>query len=109
MLKHYIGLSIIKCLKMKNYNIITSIWIAVILILAAPGCSKVLDKQPITDAVTPNDTTSITATDAENLTEGLYTYYRGYDITNFTMFDRITNGDAIADNAYAGGDNAANI
>jgi len=94
---------------MKNYKIITSIWIVVILIMTASGCSKVLDKQPITDAVTPNDTTSITATDAENLTEGLYTYYRGYDITNFTMFDRITNGDAIADNAYSGGDNAANI
>ena len=95
---------------MKNDKIINLVLIAGCLVFAASGCSKVLDKQPITSAVTPNDTSAtISASDAENLTSGLYTYYRGYDLMEFSIFDRITNGDAIADNAYAGGDNAANI
>jgi starch-binding outer membrane protein, SusD/RagB family len=101
---------VIKRWKMKNNKLFNSIVIAGLLATFATGCSKILDKQPVTSAVTPTDTSgSITATDAENLTAGLYTYYRGYDLMEFSIFDRITNGDAIADNAYAGGDNAANI
>src|SRR6185295_10799367 len=74
------------------------------------GCSKLLDKQPITQIVQSSDTTTITATDAENLIAGAYTSYKGYDFgLEFNVFDRIVNGDVVADNAYAGGDNTANI
>jgi hypothetical protein len=74
------------------------------------GCTKLLDKEPVTQIETPADSASITATDAENLIEGTYTTYKGYDFgLDFNVFDRLVNGDVIADNAYAGGDNAANI
>lgn len=73
------------------------------------GCSKLLDKQPVTQVPRPFDTTStISATDAENSMKGLYTYYKN-DIEEFSVFDRQTNGDAISDNCYAGGDNTDNI
>lgn len=73
------------------------------------SCSKVLDKQPVTSIVAVNDTaTSISATTAEGLIAGMYLYYKN-ELIEWTVFDRITNGDVIADNAYAGGDNTANI
>lgn len=74
------------------------------------GCQKLLDKEPITQIVASKDSTTITASDAENLIDGAYTSYKGYDFgLEFNVFDRIINGDVIADNAYAGGDNTANI
>jgi len=74
------------------------------------GCSKILDKHPVTQIVTPTDATTISATDAENAIAGAYTTYKGYDFgLELNVFDRIVNGDVIADNAYAGGDNTANI
>jgi hypothetical protein len=80
----------------------------VLLILG--GCSKILDKKPVTQVITPDATSaSISATDAENLVSGLYTSYRGYDFMTWSIFDKIINGDAISDNCYAGGDNSANI
>lgn len=79
-------------------------------LLAIAGCSKVLDKTPQTQVVAPNTNTSISASDAENLIAGVYTTYRGYDFgLEFNVLDRITNGDAISDNCYSGGDNTDNI
>ena len=85
-----------------------------LLVIAAaiiiPGCRKLLDKKPVTQIITPTSSETITAQDAENLIEGTYTTYKGYDFgLEFNVFDRIINGDVVADNAYAGGDNTANI
>src|SRR5690242_5856102 len=93
---------------MKNKIIhLSLLTIAAAMIL--PGCSKLLDKQPITQVVRPFDTTAtITAMDAENAITGLYNYYKN-DGEEFTVFDRQINGDVISDNCYAGGDNSANI
>lgn len=82
-----------------------------LLIMAATftGCTKLLDKQPVTQVVRPFDTTqTISASDAEVSINGLYTYYKN-DIQEFTVFDRQINGDVISDNCYAGGDNTDNI
>lgn len=81
-----------------------------VLVLLVTGCTRILDKQPVTQIVTPDTTAaSISAPDAESLISGLYTAYRGYDYMEWSIFDKIINGDVIADNAYAGGDNVANI
>ena len=95
---------------MKNIYMKSSLLISGLVLLLGTGCKKILDKQPVTQIVTPSTTSgSISATDAENLTSGLYTTYRGYESMEWTIFDKIINGDVIADNAYAGGDNFANI
>jgi hypothetical protein len=74
------------------------------------GCSKLLDKQPVTQLVTKTDSTSITANDAENLMLGVYDSETGYAYgLEFNVLDRITNGDVWSDNCYAGGDNPDNI
>ena len=41
--------------------------------------------------------------------DGFYTDYEDMILWNGLIFDRIINGDVISDNAYAGGDNFANI
>ena len=95
---------------MKHNKIISGFLVPVIMVLVIPGCSKILDKKPVTQVITPDATSaSISATDAENLTQGLYTNYRGYSSMEWTVFDKIINGDVISDNAYAGGDNLGTI
>lgn len=95
---------------MKNKIIINGSLFFTILIIAFCGCSKILDKQPVTQIVSPNDSTTISATDAENAIAGVYTEYKGYDAgLELNVFDRIVNGDVRADNCYAGGDNIDNI
>ena len=75
-----------------------------------PGCSKLLDKHPVTQVVTSDSTVSISAADAENTVTGAYITYKGYDFgLEFNVLDRIVNTDVISDNAYAGGDNTDNI
>lgn len=87
-------------------NILITIFVLQILC----GCSKLLDKQPVTQLVTKTDSTSITATDAENLMLGVYNSEIGYSYgLEFNVLDRITNGDVRSDNCYAGGDNPDNI
>ncbi len=83
-----------------------------VMALLITGCSKILDKKPIgeIDASTiddPNAGGSITASEAEQLLSGAYNdmYWDGEE---YWAFDRTTNGDAMADNAYAGSDNPAN-
>jgi hypothetical protein len=79
--------------------------------LIFPGCSKLLDKKPVTQVITASASdSSITASDAENSILGVYTSERGYaDGLQFNVLDRITNGDVRSDNCYAGGDNPDNI
>ena len=93
--------------KLINYSCLLAI-----MTLFITGCSKVLDKNPIgeIDAATiddPNAGESITATEAEQLLSGAYNdmYWDGEE---YWAFDRTTNGDAMADNCYAGSDNPAN-
>ncbi|MEO8821446.1 MAG: RagB/SusD family nutrient uptake outer membrane protein [Ginsengibacter sp.] len=97
-------------MKNKIRNLITLL-LPAIMILLISGCSKLLDRQPVTQIVT--NTTSgatISASDAEGLLQGEYTSEIGYaNGLEFNVLDRITNGDVWADNCYAGGDNAANI
>ncbi len=84
--------------------------VMIIVLLTLSGCSKLLDKQPKTDVIFKNDSTTISASQAEDAIRGAYTDYRGYDYgLEFNVLDRITNGDAISDNCYAGGDNTDNI
>lgn len=94
--------------KIKNLNILLLSAIAMLLI---SGCSKLLDREPVTQIVT--NTTSganISASEAEGLLQGEYTSEIGYAHgLEFNVLDRITNGDVWSDNCYAGGDNAANI
>ncbi|HET7116333.1 MAG TPA: RagB/SusD family nutrient uptake outer membrane protein [Hanamia sp.] len=94
--------------KIKIWN---RLLLTVISILIFSGCSKLLDREPITQVVT-NTTSgaSISASQAEDLLQGEYTSEIGYAYgLEFNVLDRITNGDVWADNCYAGGDNAANI
>ena len=82
-----------------------------LMLLAISGCSKLLDREPITQVVT-NTTSgaSISASEAEGLLQGVYDAETGYAYgLEFNVLDRITNGDVWSDNSYAGGDNAANI
>lgn len=85
--------------------------LAVIPLLLITSCSKLLDRQPITQVITnPTSSAVISASEAENLLQGIYTDEIGYAHgLEFNVLDRITNGDVWADNCYAGGDNAANI
>ncbi|PUZ27076.1 Starch-binding associating with outer membrane [Chitinophaga costaii] len=82
-----------------------------ILVLAAgawTSCNKLLDKDPTTQGIRTTDSTTISATQAEASMQGLYQYYKN-DVQEWSIFDKITNGDVIADNCYAGGDNSDNI
>ena len=93
---------------MKNKIIINN-FLLVLILLIVNGCSKLLDKQPVTQVVTRTDSTSVTAADAENLISGVYNSEIGYAYgLEFNVLDRITNGDVLSDNCYAGGDNPDN-
>ena len=95
---------------MKSKQIFNIILLYAAPLLIMPGCSKVLDKTPVTQIVTKTDSTSISAADAENLILGVYTSYKGYAYgLEFNVLDRITNGDVQSDNCYSGGDNPDNI
>jgi len=97
-------------MKMKNKILIHKLSLPALALLLITGCSKILDKQPVTQIVTKTDSASITAADAENLILGVYTSYKGYaNGLEFNVLDRITNGDVASDNAYSGGDNPNNI
>jgi hypothetical protein len=97
-----------KIFLMKNKLIINTTWLPALVLVVLSGCNKLLDKKPETQIVTPTDNTTISATDAENSIAGLYRYYKA-DGVEFNIFDRLTNADVMSDNAYAGGDNSANI
>ncbi len=86
-------------IKLNNY-----IGMAAVLLLSLQACKKdFLDKQPITQ-VTP-DIAFSDAEAAEKLIQGVYDGM----YTDYFIWDYMTNGDVTSDNAYAGGDNSANI
>jgi hypothetical protein len=87
-------------MKLKIYSFIAASG----LILALGSCKKdFLDKEPISQ-VSP-EVAFADAAAAEKLIAGTYaSMYNDYHI-----WDYMTNGDVTSDNAYAGGDNAANI
>src|SRR5882757_1069477 len=76
------------------------------------GCSKFLDKSPVTQVVNKGGLDStLTATDADALLQGVYGAFKGAGYgpgIEFNVLDRITNGDVLSDNCYAGGDNPDN-
>ncbi|WP_129715930.1 RagB/SusD family nutrient uptake outer membrane protein [Pedobacter sp. SYP-B3415] len=77
---------------------------AVLIAITAAGCKKdFLDKQPF-NQVTP-DVAFTNAAGAEKLLSGAY----GSMYNDYHIWDYMVNGDVTADNAYAGGDNPANI
>jgi hypothetical protein len=96
---------------MKKIYYALCLWALTTLIL--PGCSKFLDKKPITQTVTPSTSDSSTsASGAESLLQGMYGYFKGSGYgpgIEFNVLDRITNGDVLSDNCYAGGDNSDNL
>ena len=95
---------------MKSKQIFNTILLYTAPLLILPACSKVLDKQPITQIVTKTDSISISASEAENLILGVYTSYKGYaNGLEFNVLDRVTNADVRSDNCYSGGDNPDNI
>jgi hypothetical protein len=87
-------------MNLKQYSIIATAALS----LSFASCKKdFLDKQPISQ-VTP-DVAFADAAAAEKLIQGVYDgMYNDYHINDF-----LVNGDVIADNCYAGGDNPANI
>ena len=85
----------------KNKSIVFSI-LAVLLAFAS-GCSKTIDKTPISTLTTANFYK--TAQDAEAGLTGAYnSLYQ-----QFYIWDYMTNGDVWADNCYAGGNNPDNF
>jgi starch-binding outer membrane protein, SusD/RagB family len=84
-------------------NIIKSIAFPILAALLATGCSKTLDKTPISTLTSGNYWK--TATDAEAGLAGAYnSLYQ-----QFYIWDYMTNGDVWADNCYAGGNNPDNF
>ncbi len=64
---------------MKNKIKLNRILLAVVSMLLITGCSKLLDRQPITQVVTNTSGGAISASEAENLLQGAYTAEIGYD------------------------------
>src|ERR1700754_4856660 len=89
----------------------TAIWGA-LLMLALSGCTKLLDQQPVTQTVKPNAAdSSLSLTQAQSLLQGVYGSFKGAGYgpgIEVNVLDRITNGDVLSDNCYAGGDNPDN-
>ncbi|HEY4154294.1 MAG TPA: RagB/SusD family nutrient uptake outer membrane protein, partial [Puia sp.] len=95
---------------MKNNLERKSMMLALLMAGLLSGCTKLLDKQPVTQTIKGTDSTSISATQAEDLLSGVYAAYKGYaNGIEFNILDRVVNGDVISDNCYAGGDNPDNI
>lgn len=85
---------------------------ATLITLMLTGCSKFLDKKPVTQSESSNATDSaVSAAGAEAYLQGVYGYFKGSGYgpgIEFNVLDRITNGDVLSDNCYAGGDNPDN-
>ncbi|WP_219224207.1 RagB/SusD family nutrient uptake outer membrane protein [Pedobacter antarcticus] len=87
-----------------RYRIYTLIAAGAFVLSVQSGCKKdFLDKNPFNQVT--GDKAFVDAAGAEKLLRGVYDgMYNDYHIWDF-----MTNGDVISDNAYAGGDNQANI
>ncbi|WP_443946188.1 RagB/SusD family nutrient uptake outer membrane protein [Pedobacter sp. AW1-32] len=88
-------------MKLKIYTLAA---VAAMAITLQTGCKKdFLDKQPFNQVT--SDVAFTTAAGAEKLLAGTY----GGMYNDYHIWDYMINGDVTADNAYAGGDNPANI
>ena len=88
-------------MKLNIYKLVAAATIALTL---QSGCKKdFLDKQPFNQVT--GDVAFTTAEGAEKLMAGAY----GGMYNDYHIWDYMVNGDVTADNAYAGGDNPANI
>jgi len=88
-------------MKLKIYSLVAA---AALTITLQSGCKKdFLDKQPFNQVT--GDVAFTTAAGAEKLMAGAY----GGMYNDYHIWDYMINGDVTADNAYAGGDNPANI
>lgn len=98
---------------MKNKILYGATIAAAFATLMLSGCSKFLDKKPVTQVVNPGTSDStLTAGDADALLQGVYGAFKGAGYgpgIEFNILDRITNGDVLSDNCYAGGDNPDNM
>jgi hypothetical protein len=98
---------------MKNKILNRTAIAAVVATLMLSGCSKFLDKKPVTEVInTGKMDSTLTATDADALLQGVYGSFKGAGYgpgIEFNVLDRITNGDVLSDNCYAGGDNPDNM
>ncbi|MBS1601374.1 MAG: RagB/SusD family nutrient uptake outer membrane protein [Bacteroidetes bacterium] len=90
----------------------TAFW-AALLVMALTGCTKLLDKHPLTYTETPaKPDSTLTLTTAQGLLQGVYGAFKGAGYgpgIEVNVLDRITNGDVVSDNCYAGGDNPDNM
>jgi len=75
----------------------------IVLALVATACTDFLDREPISDLA--EDNFFKTGADAESALVAAYDALQ----SEYYIFDRFTNGDVIADNCYAGGDNPNNF
>jgi len=88
-------------MKLKIYSLVATAALAITL---QSGCKKdFLEKQPFNQVTA--DVAFTTAAAAEKLMAGVY----GGMYNDYHIWDYMVNGDVTADNAYAGGDNPANI
>ena len=98
---------------MKNKLLHITAFSGVLAALILSGCTKMLDQRPVTDVVTSKPTdSSISASGAESAIQGVYGAFKGAGYgpgIEFNVLDRITNGDVLSDNCYAGGDNPDNM
>ncbi|HWK06306.1 MAG TPA: RagB/SusD family nutrient uptake outer membrane protein [Puia sp.] len=97
---------------MKNKLLYKTAFLGAFTALILSGCTKLLDQKPVTQVVTSKASdSSISATTAESLIQGVYGKFKGAGYgpgIEFNVLDRITNGDVKSDNCYAGGDNPDN-
>jgi len=88
-------------MKLKIYSLVAA---AALTITMQSGCKKdFLDKQPFNQVT--GDVAFTNAAGAEKLISGAY----GGMYNDYHIWDYMVNGDVTSDNAYAGGDNPANI
>lgn len=96
---------------MKNKILFGTTIAATFITLVLSGCSKFLDKHPVTEVKNPGIDSTLSGTDADALLQGVYGAFKGAGYgpgIEFNVLDRITNGDVLSDNCYAGGDNPDN-
>lgn len=98
---------------MKNKLLHLTAFSGALAALILSGCTKMLDQRPVTEVVTSKPTdSSISASGAESAIQGVYGAFKGAGYgpgIEFNVLDRITNGDVLSDNCYAGGDNPDNM
>ncbi|MCK9422635.1 MAG: RagB/SusD family nutrient uptake outer membrane protein [Bacteroidales bacterium] len=92
---------------MKKITILSTLFVVLI---TFPSCKKFLDLKPVSQGIAVENTAADSvlfksAAEAEAALAGAYSDFKN----EYYQLDYFVNGDAQADDAYAGGDNAANF